>query len=311
MKHAHTFTLITPEQLHQKMQDTEPPVLVDTLPAGRFAKVHLPGAQNACVYEITFIDQLSAICAVTDTPLVLYGADSSSLDSRTAAEKLAMAGYSNISVLDGGLERWRQAGYPLAGETPESGDRDDELLLDDGEYRILRDQSTIYWTGRNANSSHYGTVNLASGRLQVAGTSLQGSFMVDMESIANINLAGSELQQVLVNHLKSEDFFLTDGFPAARFNIRGGRFNPESEPTSPNCEITGTLELRGVQNDLAFKATLVKWIDGHLHLTANFELDRTLWSITYGSSRYYRHLGMHTVFDLISIELRIVASREG
>jgi len=308
MKHAHSLHTTSPEELRARLDTAENLFLIDTLPADHFNRVHIPGAGNACVFEVTFIDQVHALCSDSSCPIVVYGAGNNSLDSRTAAEKLSMAGYSNVTILEGGLERWKQSGLPLDGTSPDTLEEADRLL-EDGEYTVLAVESSIGWTGRNSNTSHHGTVSLANGRLHVENGTIQGGFTVDMESIENINLAGNELQKVLISHLKSEDFFLTDGFPAARFNIRGGRFSQETEPTRPNCELSGTLDLRGVQNDLSFKGTLVKWLDGRLHLTAHFDLDRTLWGITYGSSSYYQHLGMHTVFDDISIEMKIVAER--
>lgn len=310
MKHAHLLNKTTPEELRARLGANEHLFLIDTLPADHFSRAHLPGARNACVFEITFIDKVHTFCSNSSSPIVVYGAGNNSLDSRTAAEKLSMAGYSNVTILEGGLERWKQSGLPLEGTAPDDIGRTDYRSVEDGEFTILVTESRIGWTGRNSNNSHFGTVNISSGHLHIADNTIQGGFTVDMESIENINLAGNELQQVLISHLKSEDFFLTDGFPAARFNIRGGRFTREPDATSPNCELAGTLDLRGVQNDLSFNATLVKWIDGRLHLSAHFDLDRTLWGITYGSGSYYQHLGMHTVFDLISIDMKIVAEKK-
>ncbi|MFV0437102.1 MAG: rhodanese-like domain-containing protein [Desulfopila sp.] len=308
MRYAHSYTSLTPEELQARITSDgdDQPVIIDTLPAERFAKVHIPGALNACVFEIRFLEQVHLLCADSNTPLVLYGANSNSLDSRTAAQKLTMAGYANIAILDGGLERWKQCGYALQGADPEMTGAEEHRIAD-GEYAIIVDESLLGWTGRNSNTSHYGTVDISGGHLHVEGNSIQGSFLMDMESIANLNLAGSELQQVLVSHLKSDDFFLADGFPAARFSIRGGRFTREADVTRANCEIDGTLELRGIQNDLKFQAIVTRWQDGHLHLSSHFDLDRTLWGITYGSGSYYQHLGMHSVFDLITIDVRIVA----
>ncbi len=58
---------------------------------------------------------------------------------------------------------------------------------------------------------------------------------------------------------------------------------------------------------MKFPATISKLPDGAVTAEAHFDFDRTLWKIIYGSSRYYEHLGMHLVFDPISIRLRIVA----
>jgi hypothetical protein len=39
---------------------------------------------------------------------------------------------------------------------------------------------------------------------------------------------------------------------------------------------------------------------------ANFDLDRTRWGVIYGSARFFKHLSYHIVYDLISIDLRVV-----
>jgi hypothetical protein len=44
-------------------------------------------------------------------------------------------------------------------------------------------------------------------------------------------------------------------------------------------------------------------------LEAHFDIDRTCWDIIYGSTRFFEHLGMHKVFDLVSLQLYIVATR--
>lgn len=314
MRHAHSFKKLLPEDLHTQLVDGKGHTLliIDTLPNDHFSKVHLPGSKNACVFEMNFLDQVKALAVEISKPIVVYGASNNSLDSRTAAEKLSMAGYSDVSVLDGGIERWRQSNYPLEGTNTEHGSNEDpERLLTDGKYAILPEECRIGWTGRNANSSHFGTVNVSGGTIVLRESSMQGSLTIDMDSIENINLAGNELQQVLISHLKSDDFFFIDAFPAARLDIRGGRFTHQAFPTQPNCEITSTLDMRGLQNDLTFQATVVKGMDNHLHLSAHFDMDRTLWGISYGSSRFFEHLGMHAVFDDISIELLVVAKQNG
>ena len=70
--------------------------------------------------------------------------------------------------------------------------------------------------------------------------------------------------------------------------------------------LKGSLSLRGVTKNLDFPAIITVREDGSLGLEAHFDLDRTRWNIIYGSSRFFEHLGMHTVFDQISIELRLV-----
>ena len=70
------------------------------------------------------------------------------------------------------------------------------------------------------------------------------------------------------------------------------------------------MTLRGITAEIGFDATVSPVTDGVLIARAHFDLDRTRWNIIYGSARFFEHLGMHLVFDTISIELKIVANRQ-
>ena len=54
-------------------------------------------------------------------------------------------------------------------------------------------------------------------------------------------------------------------------------------------------------------ATVTPTADRRMAAEAHFDFDRVRWGIIYGSRRFFEHLGMHGVFDMISIQLRIVA----
>ncbi len=304
-----THGLLSPEEVRQWIREEKNFFLIDTLPGDHFHRVHLPNATNACVFEVDFIDQIKAIIEKKDAAVVLYGASGRSMDAGKAAEKLEGEGYREVHVLTGGIEGWRSAGLTLEGEAVDEPEDPQTLLrLEDRSYRIDTEQSTIQWTGRNAHSSHFGNVQISTGKLAVKDDTLSGTFDIDMESISNINLAGDELQPVLIAHLKSDDFFLTRLFPKATFTILHS--TPAKEPflTLPNHEIRGTLKLRGIEADQDFWATITQTPEKTLLIEAHFDMDRTQWHIIYGSARFFEYLGMHQVFDLITIEMRIVAS---
>jgi polyisoprenoid-binding protein YceI len=90
------------------------------------------------------------------------------------------------------------------------------------------------------------------------------------------------------------------------YKITEGRLTAKPYASSVNCLIQGELSLRDTTADLGFGATLTKPSENVLRLEAHFDVDRTHWGIIYGSARYFEHLGMHTVFDAISIELRCI-----
>lgn len=306
MPENHKFQKITIDKLSRMMSEDDDFILIDTMTEARFNKVHIPGSRQACVFEVSFTEQIENITADKNSFLVLYGADSGTMDALSAAVKLDNAGYKNLLILEGGIAAWRSQGLPVEGSQPEeSGNEEIDLMFTDGRYVIDCNTSTIGWTGRNPNSSHYGNVSIASGEMRVHDGKLSGEFEIDMTSISNINLSGDELQPVLIDHLKSDDFFHTSFFPTAKFEIHTIIPLEVQNLSSPNFQIDGILEMHGIQKDLSFPATFLRTEDDTMSFEAHFDLDRTRWNIIYGSAKYFKHLGMHLVFDNISIELRI------
>jgi len=313
MEKKKQFQEITPQKLQHLKEEGKPPVLIDTLPEAVFSKRKIPGARNACVYEVTFSDQVAEIVDDRDRDIVLYGSSGASMDAITAAEKLLRLGYGNIYVLTGGIRAWRKAGFAVDGEDGDAVETSQEAQLDfeDGCYRVDIAASLIEWTGRNPNSTHYGRLRLSKGELKVDAHTFSGSLEIDMDSIENINLAGDELQPVLISHLKSDDSFFVSLFPKADVTIHAARRIDSPLLSSHNYEIEGSLKLRGVSKGIRFPATLYKTEQGGIQAEAHFDFDRTHWDIIYGSSRFFEHLGMHLVYDPISIQLRIVADASG
>jgi len=300
-------TTVTPETLRAWMEEGRDLVVIDTLPGDVYRKRHLPGAKNACVYEVVFPQQAEAIVPDRIREIVVYGSRIVSMDAVTAAEKLAGLGYQRVRVLSGGLAAWQEAGYPLEGDDVDGiGDPGTRLNLPEGVYGVDTDQSTLEWTGRNPNGRHFGTIKLAGGEITVRGAEISGSFIINMGAIKNVDLEGNEWQPVLIAHLESDDFFFVKLFPTAKFTITSAELVGDPTLSSPNLEVEGILELRGVRNSLSFLATVSTLPDGRIAAEAHFDLDRTRWRVIYGSSRFFEHLGMHLVFDPITIQLRIV-----
>jgi rhodanese-related sulfurtransferase len=152
------FKELSPEELHRWTKKDTTFYLIDTLKFDIFSRSHLPNARNACIFEVTFVDQVKSIANDINSEIVLYGASNRSLDAITAAEKLEQSGYRYIYVLKGGIEAWRSAGFSLEGEAVDDpSDPQTFLKLEDRSYRVDTDQSIIEWRGRNPNTTHFGT----------------------------------------------------------------------------------------------------------------------------------------------------------
>jgi rhodanese-related sulfurtransferase/polyisoprenoid-binding protein YceI len=303
---------VSPHTVLQWLETKKTFFLIDTLTNDHFQAIHLPGARQACVFEMNFLDQFAAITADKQARIVLYGASRKTMDAAVAAEKLQREGFDNIFILDGGMDAWQAAGYPLEGDRADSPPPPETLLvLRDGAYRVDTVQSIVEWAGHNPHTKHDGTVGIAEGEIAVKDGQTTGTFMIDMNAIENRSLAGNDLQPVLISHLKSDDFFFTRRFPTATLTIRSGTPREKPYVSAPNVDVQGELSLKGVKAELSFPATVYQDSNGTITAKARFDLDRTRWKIIYGSTRFFEHLGMHLVFDIIHIDVKIVAQRMG
>jgi len=296
--------LIDHQELKRWIEARKPFVLLDVLPPEVFREGRLPGSVNACVYEVTFLDQARALVPDPRTPVVVYCAGESSRASEDAAERLSAAGYGEVHRFAGGREAWREAGYPFEGR-PEG-----PLVAEvprDGKYAVDLERSVIGWVGRNPGGSHDGTLRLKSGRITVKdGRIAKGVIEIDMTSIDVADLAG-DMAELLKRHLESEDFFAVASYPVARFEIRRMAPIEGATPGAPNYEAEGELTAHGLENPVAFPATVSVRNANELALEAHFDIDRTLWNVNYGSGKLYAHLGMHLVHDHITIDARVIA----
>jgi polyisoprenoid-binding protein YceI len=299
---------IDPAQLREWQSQGRSFILIDTLPKEIFDKRSIPGAHCACVYEVTFAQQVEGIVPDKETEIILYGSSDASRDAATAGEKLLRLGYRKVFVLRGGVAAWSKEAYPLKGADVVPPERavSEQFPVGNGTYQVDLDKSVIFWTGRNANRKHVGTLKLSNGQVSVHGGRMEGRFEIDMTSIKNMDLEGDPLQPVLISHLLSDDFFFVKLFPRASFSIRSAKPMESPALSLPNFLVEGDLELRGARAPLTFPVTLGRLTDGSFSAEAHFDIDRTRWNVLYGSSRFFEHLGMHLVYDLISLEVRLV-----
>ena len=120
---------------------------------------------------------------------------------------------------------------------------------------VKLDESNVMWSGSVLGMhSHQGTVSVTEGSLNMKGTDVVGgTFTIDMASITptDSNYSEDKTSEMLVGHLSSVDFFMTDSFPTASFVV--------TSADMAAMTITGDLTVRGVTktetiNDVAIDA---------------------------------------------------------
>jgi rhodanese-related sulfurtransferase len=294
---------VTSRQVRE-LRDAEPPAaLLDVRTPEDFAIDHLAGALHACVFEVSFVDQVRRLVPELDRVLVVYGPGTPSLESTEAARKLAAAGYSAVVNFPGGLAEWKADGFATLGNGPGV-----EPPAPEGWVPIDLNETRVEWTGRNLLNRHCGTVAPKSGRLGFErGWLVGGEVVLDMTSIRCTDISDPVANAQLIAHLASADFFDIGRHPEARLEIRQAAPVANGRPGVPNLELRCDFTLRGITRPLAFPAVAGRTPEGRIAAQAVFAFDRTEWGSAYGSGRFFRGLGKHLVNDLVEVQVRMVA----
>jgi len=107
-----TLTLISTDELKQRLESDRPPVLINVLPQSAHEAKHIPGSVNVPVDDI---EQVKRLVPNTDDAIVVYCANADCEASPKAARALEDMGYTNVADFEDGYAGWRRAGYPLVG----------------------------------------------------------------------------------------------------------------------------------------------------------------------------------------------------
>jgi polyisoprenoid-binding protein YceI len=297
---------MTTSELQTLLASANAPLLVQVLPEEVFAAKRIPGSKQACVYEVTFLDQIATLTTDKARAIIVYGAGSGSLDAKVAAEKLTAAGFTNVTAFEGGLDAWSAAGLPLEGEGALPA-----APLFSGTFRADTEQSLIRWTGRNLFNHHSGTVRLAEGEITLRDNALVAArFRIAMDSIACEDISDSAINQMLIAHLHSDDFFDVAHHPVAEFIAESITPLATCTDGTPNHLLLGQFTLRGITREIEFPILVATADDQRLTAQGVLDLDRTQFGSVYGSGRLFRFLGKHIVNDHIHLHVKIHAERE-
>ncbi len=172
---------------------------------------------------------------------------------------------------------------------------------------ISLEDSKVNWTGKKVTGQHTGTIDISKGEVYVDNGKLTGGFVeMDMNSIKNSDLADPELNAKLVKHLKSDDFFAADKFPVSKFEIT--RVKELNDPDKPNANayVMGNLTIKNITRSIIFPAE-IKIDNNVLKCKASADIDRTEWSIKYGSGKFIENLGDKMIYDVFNLEFSVTA----
>jgi len=164
--------------------------------------------------------------------------------------------------------------------------------------------SKIFWKGTKPTGEHNGLLKLNNGGNFIVEEDklVGGEFIIDMLSIANIDLEDEEMNAKLVKHLKSNDFFSVDSFPEAKFVIAE---LSDIEDEVYNTEVKGNLTIKGISQLISFKAKIVVSEGRVTAMSDDIVIDRTKFGVNYKSKSIFKELKDKFIDDEFTIKLEL------
>lgn len=161
--------------------------------------------------------------------------------------------------------------------------------------------SVMTWKGTKPTGSHDGIVSLLSGGMVVEnGVLKEGEFVIDMNTIKNLDMAGSEGAGKIEKHLKASDFFDVTLYPTSKFVITSAL------EVEGNLAVTGNLTIKDVTKSITIPAS-ISTTDGTTTFKSElFNIDRADFNVKYGSKRWIEGLKDKFIDDLVEMSFTVV-----
>lgn len=174
--------------------------------------------------------------------------------------------------------------------------------MDTKSFIIDSQKSLAEWTGRKVTGSHNGTIGVKEGHFTFGnGNILSGKFVINTKSITILDIEDPETNTQFTHHLASDDFFNSEQYPEAVFEIT------HSEPGDSNLyHVKGDLTIKGITHSLETTLQIVKK-DNTAVLDAKIVIDRTKFNIRFRSANFFANLGDTLIYNNFDLNIHLVS----
>ena len=130
-----------------------------------------------------------------------------------------------------------------------------------------------------------------------------GEFVIDMNTIVNLDMKGKKGATNIEGHLKSADFFEVAAYPTAKFVIT------KVEESAGKLSVTGNLNIKDVTKSITIPAMLSEVDGSYVFKSDNFNIDRADFNVKYKSKKFFDNLKDKFVNDLVEMSFEVKASK--
>lgn len=164
-------------------------------------------------------------------------------------------------------------------------------------YNVDTNVSVLNWKGTKPMGAHNGIVSLKGGSLVVEdGELVEGEFLIDMNTIKNVDMKGTDGAGKLEGHLKNADFFDVAKYPTSKFVITNVEENEDKI-----LEVTGKLTIKDVTKTITIPATISTNGGVATFKSETFTINRAHFNVKYSSKSFFDNLKDKFIDDLIEM----------
>jgi len=179
-----------------------------------------------------------------------------------------------------------------------------QAALEATQYSADAATSSITWKGFKPAKTHDGTINISEGSFSLEeGKLTGGNFVIDMNSIVNLDIESEEYNAKLVGHLKTADFFDVENHPFSVFTITG------VDESEGKITVKGNLNIKGIKKNIEFPAAVSVDGDNVSFVSESFSIDRTEWDIKYKSGKFFEDLKDNFINDNIELAFNVKGTK--
>lgn len=170
------------------------------------------------------------------------------------------------------------------------------------QFKINPEKSSIEWTGRKVTGSHNGTIAVKEGTFSFKDSILSsGSFVIDTRSIKILDVEDPETNAQFAGHLASDDFFNSEQYPQALFEIES------AEPGDNGLYyVKGDLTIKGITHS-ADTVLHINSTGNTALLTGKIVIDRTKYNIRFRSGNFFTDLGDTLIYNNFDLNISLAA----
>lgn len=164
--------------------------------------------------------------------------------------------------------------------------------------------SSVKWTGSKTLIKNYydnGTIKIKSGNAVFSkGILTEGEVVFDMTTITATSTGKGDGEDRLSGHLKSADFFSVEKFPEAKFVTTS-----VNHVAGDTYMLTGDLTIKDITHQTTFPTEIVT-INGKVTIEGTATIDRTLYDVRFGSTKFFKDLGDNVINDEFTLVFKVV-----